>query len=88
MCFRPSSKGVFGVHFNSDWALLMSGLRFMGSFSGKGLLVIVDLDSVSARIVSASCCIVISVGLPMFKGPGSFWVLCSVKARIASSVSW
>ena len=47
----------------------MSGLRCFGSSEGSGSDDILEFDPVSRIIVSASCRIVISLGLPRLIGP-------------------
>ena len=47
---KPSSKDTLGSQFNSFLALLISGLLFFGSSSGKSKNWIFDLDPVKERI--------------------------------------
>ncbi len=59
---RPSLSGMVGSHLRYLRALVISGLRLVGSSDGTGSYVILALGSIMCWIVSASCLIVYSPG--------------------------
>ena len=66
---RPSSNEVRGCQSSNAPALVMSGLRCVGSSTGSGSLTISELEPVTSTASSASSRTVYSDGFPMFTGP-------------------
>src|ERR1700722_12723065 len=64
----PSARCTLGSHLRIFLALVMSGLRCLGSSCGSGLKTILLFERVALMICSANWTIVISAGLPMFTG--------------------
>ena len=66
---NPSRNCTLGSQPRCLRALVISGLRCLGSSPGSGRWMIFDLEPTCLMHSSASCLIVNSPGLPMFTGP-------------------
>src|SRR4030065_1931501 len=76
---RPVIKSIFGFHPSFSLARVMSGHLLLGSSWGKGLKTILDSEPIRSIINLAKSKILISFGLPKFRGPvmprGEFIIL-------------
>src|SRR5690606_14494261 len=85
---RPSARSTFGSQPSTARARLMSGLRTVGSSSGRGTYSSGLSEPTRSRTSSASSVIDTSHGLPMFTGPASRECSSRTHPSTRSSTYW